>query len=99
MTFRKNLARQRAAQFGQPTQPNEEADLAANSCSSQLYTSPSSSVLVSTTSDASPSLESKTREGADFLLKPRGFFADQFEVGEVRIHKSRERNTILSEQE
>jgi hypothetical protein len=57
-------------------------------------------VLVSTASDAPSSLESKTRAGADdFLLKPRGFFADQFEVSNAHVHKNKERNAIPSEQE
>ncbi|KAK2465230.1 hypothetical protein APHAL10511_002584 [Amanita phalloides] len=59
-----NLAKQRAAQFGQDTQPDERADLFQRF---QGCTSPSSSVQASEASKA------------PFNLKPTGFFADQFE--------------------
>ncbi|KAF8349331.1 tryptophan synthase beta subunit-like PLP-dependent enzyme [Amanita rubescens] len=72
-----NMAKQLAAQFGQPTQRYEQT---THLDPSQLYTSPSSSVLVSTVSDASFSLGPRTAHDAnDFSLQPRGFFADQFE--------------------
>ncbi len=84
------MAKQLAAQFGQPTQRYEQTDLATHMHSSQLYTSPSSSVLVSTASDASLSLEPQTGQDAnDFSSQPRGFFADQFEVGDIHVQKKR----------
>ncbi|KIL67831.1 hypothetical protein M378DRAFT_121990 [Amanita muscaria Koide BX008] len=74
-----NLARQRAAQFGQSSLEKKVSET-NNLHPPHLYTSPSSSVLVSTTSDTPFDLNSVTQEeSTDLLSKPRGFFADQFE--------------------
>ena len=84
------MAKQLATQFGQPTQRYEQTDIATDLDSSQLYTSPSSSVLVSAVYDASFSLEPKTGQDANNLSsQPRGFFADQFEVSDIHVQKKR----------
>ncbi|KAF8635941.1 hypothetical protein AX15_000112 [Amanita polypyramis BW_CC] len=75
-----NLAKQRAAQFGQTPQLNGKTDPTTHPNSTHLYTSPSSSVLVSTAPDAPFDLNTSKQQDADGpLSKPRGFFADQFE--------------------
>lgn len=71
-----NLARQRAAKFGQ-TDSLTECELLQRS---HLIPSPSSSVVVSTKSLHVNFDTSNLEEEEDYLTKPRGFFADQFEA-------------------
>jgi len=74
-----NLARQRSIQFGQSSSLDKKANITSDLHSPHLYTSPSSSVLVSTTSDVTFDLDSTNQEESDDLSQPKGFFADQFE--------------------
>jgi len=79
MSNQQNLARQRALAFGK-SGINEKP---------HLMSTPSSSVVVTTTSDHSPQNGigfTSSEESEDFSLKPRGFFADQFEVCFVSVH-------------
>ena len=82
-----NLARQRASKFGQPqTNGIKQPSLSANGVHPHIFESPSSSILVTTTS---PHVEFDTNdwhEDSTDLLAPRGYFADQFEVGKSIIH-------------
>ncbi|THU86242.1 PALP-domain-containing protein [Dendrothele bispora CBS 962.96] len=65
-----NLARQRALAFGQSDGDGKP----------RLMSTPSSSVVVTTTYENKSEAGSATLEDSeDFLYKPRGFFADQFE--------------------
>ncbi|KAG6820804.1 hypothetical protein H0H93_011098 [Arthromyces matolae] len=71
-----NLARQRAARFGRGDSISE-SDPAVQS---HLIPSPSSSVVVSTTAlHVDFDTNDTEEEEEDYLTKPRGFFADQFE--------------------
>lgn len=74
-----NLARERAKNFG-----SEPADPAhpAQAHRGHLIPTASSSIVVTTTADdalADNALMSP-KEEREFAMKPRGFFADQFEV-------------------
>ena len=80
LTNKQNLARERAKHFG-----SEEAENPAKPTPTHrghLIPTFSSSVIVTTTADdalADGALMSPEEE-KEFELKPRGFFADQFEV-------------------
>ena len=63
-----NIARERAAHFGDDA-----------SHKPHLISSMSTSVVVSTTSDIQDG-QRNPEANADFARKPRGYFADQFEV-------------------
>jgi len=74
-----NLARQCAINFGQ-ADLGGNIDTPADPGLSHLLTSASSSVLVSTTSShVDPDSLNNPQDSEDFLTKPRGYFADQFE--------------------
>ncbi|KAG5720481.1 Cysteine synthase 2 [Termitomyces sp. T112] len=70
-----NLARQRAARFGRNDSLTESELLQP----SHLIPSPTSSVVVSTKSLHVNFDTDNLEEEEDYLTKPRGFFADQFE--------------------
>ncbi|KAF8631781.1 hypothetical protein AX17_004996 [Amanita inopinata Kibby_2008] len=75
-----NLARLRAAQFGQASPPDKEGAVANYLHRPQVYTSPSTSIVVSTTSNVPFDFDLRSEKDSDeFLEKPRGYFADQFE--------------------
>jgi hypothetical protein len=72
-----NLARQRASKFAQED-PLDSSVLTPGSHSHTLH-STSSSIVVTTTANVDLDVNGwQTDE--DFLTKPRGYFADQFEV-------------------
>ncbi|TRM70272.1 tryptophan synthase beta subunit-like PLP-dependent enzyme [Schizophyllum amplum] len=68
-----NLARHRAAHFGDSASQSGDS-----SPKPHLISSMSTSVVVSTTSDTKAS-EQNPEANEDFVVKPRGYFADQFE--------------------
>ncbi|TFK25206.1 PALP-domain-containing protein [Coprinopsis marcescibilis] len=75
-----NLAKQRASQFGQtPTMENGTAPKVRLPNSHRGLESASHSVLVSTTADNVDFENDTWKYDQEFLTKPRGFFADQFE--------------------
>ncbi|TFK44300.1 PALP-domain-containing protein [Crucibulum laeve] len=72
-----NLARQRASKFGK-LDNIEESDPSLNAERPNILPSVSSSVVVTTTSHVNFDAFD-LRDDEDFLTKPRGYFADQFE--------------------
>lgn len=52
----------------------------ANGAKANLLSSPEASVVVTTTSSDASSMSSNPKDNDDLVEKPRGFFADQFEV-------------------
>ncbi|KAG6861165.1 hypothetical protein C0995_003175 [Termitomyces sp. Mi166 len=73
---KQNLARQRAAKFGRSDSLTESEILQRP----YLIPSPSSSVVVSTKSLHVNFATNNLDDEEDYLMKPRGFFADQFEA-------------------
>ncbi|KAF8813895.1 PALP-domain-containing protein [Phlegmacium glaucopus] len=74
-----NLARQRASKFGQPQKNSTDPSSSTNGAHPHIFESPSSSVLVTTTSSHVEFDTNEWRKGSKDLLAPRGYFADQFE--------------------
>lgn len=78
ITSMQNLARERARDFGSTPNPSHPFETHR----AHLIPTASSSMVVTTTAD--DALEDNVlmspREEREFALKPRGFFADQFEV-------------------
>lgn len=77
-----NLARQRAAKFGQQDEI-DGSDPSLKVVHPHTLQSPSASVLVTTTSLKVEFDMEDWHDDEDFLAKPRGYFADQFEVREL----------------
>ncbi|KAG5653520.1 hypothetical protein H0H81_012594 [Sphagnurus paluster] len=73
---KQNLARQRATRFGRHNSINK-SDIASRP---HIIPSSSSSVVVTTTSLRVNFDTEDHQNNEDYLTKPRGFFADQFEA-------------------
>ncbi|KAG6833717.1 hypothetical protein C0991_005337, partial [Blastosporella zonata] len=74
-----NLARLRATKFGRADSIDENAVLQRP----HLIRSPTSSIVVTTTSLHVDFDTNDPEDEEDYLTKPRGFFADQFEASPV----------------
>ncbi|KAG6810682.1 hypothetical protein H0H92_010770 [Tricholoma furcatifolium] len=83
---KQNLARQRATKFGRPDSIDESSVLQRP----HLVPSPTQSVVVTTTSLHVDFDTNDPEDEEDYLTKPRGFFADQFEAScfNVQINRS-----------
>ncbi|KAJ2926764.1 hypothetical protein H1R20_g10353, partial [Candolleomyces eurysporus] len=74
-----NLAKQRASHFGQPDAIDASISEGPRAHLHRGLESPSHSMLVSTTANNVDFESNDWQNDEDFLSKPRGFFADQFE--------------------
>ena len=95
MGLAQNLARERAKHFG-----SEEAQDPAKATPTHrghLIPTLSSSVVVTTTADEAlaDGVLTSPEEEKEFETKPRGFFADQFEVSRPRISPTDDKDDVL----